>query len=202
MDTPETDLSPDDVLPPWPNVKRPGRAAIAARTGLLAAGLIAAASAMTAVMLRLAPEQPHVLGVSAVFFVTTAVLAAASAALQRAVRWVRVEKQRPFRSWLVVALGLGVLFTALQAYGLADLGPSLRAAVGGEPNPSAFVAAIVATHAAHVVLAVMSLALVTVQALNDRYDHEYYWGVSAVAGFWHFLGLVWLSVLSLSCLAM
>lgn len=190
-----------DALPPLPLTRRPSRSAITLRTASLAATLVTLAWLMTAVMLRFAPHQPRVFGISVVFFVTTAVLGGTSVALQRAVRWVRVEKQRPFRVWLVVAMALGTLFTALQAYGLADLGPSLRAAFDGEPNSAAFVAAIVATHAAHVVLAVLALTMVSVQAFHDRYDHEYYWGVSAVAAFWHFLGLVWLSVLSLSCIA-
>ena len=191
-----------DALPAFPVSTAPSRASITARFAALSAALIGAAWLMAATMLKFAPDQPHLLGVSAVFFVTTAVLAGSSYALQQAVRYVRLERQRQFRTWLIVGLGLGVMFMALQAYGLADLGPSLRAAYGGEPNPSAFVAAIVAAHAGHVVMAVMGLAMVTVQAHHDRYDHEYYWGVAAVAGFWHFLGLVWLSVLSLSCIAM
>jgi len=37
---------------------------------------------------------------------------------------------------------------------------------------------------------------VTVQALADRYDHEYYWGVTLCAWFWHALGLVWCVILA------
>jgi cytochrome c oxidase subunit III len=36
---------------------------------------------------------------------------------------------------------------------------------------------------------------VTLSALSDRYDHEYYWGVKICALFWHALGIVWLVIL-------
>ena len=191
-----------DALPAFPVTRRPSRVALAARFAALSAGLLGTAFLLTYAMLWAAPEQPRRLGISVMFFVTTIVLAAGSIAMQRAVHFVRREKQPQFRSWLVVSLALGVLFTAFQSYALADLIPSLRDALGGTPNPAGFIAAIVATHAFHVILAVLVLSMVTVQAFNDRYDHEYYWGVSFSAGFWHFLGLVWLSVLCVSCVAM
>lgn len=191
-----------DPLPAWPVTKRPSRLVLTARFAVLSAALLSAAFLLTYVMLWAAPEQPHLAGISVMFYVTTAVLAAGSFAMHRAVQWVRREKQPQFRSWLVIALGLGVLFTAFQSYGLADLIPSLRNALGGAANAAGFVAAIVAMHAFHVILAVLLLSMVTVQAFNDRYDHEYYWGVSFCAGFWHFLGLVWLSVLCVSVVAM
>ena len=190
-----------DTLPYYPTQRRAGRLAVLAISTVAAALLLTLAASVTAGLAYLMPRQPRLFGISVLFFVTTLVLAAGSFALQRAVRWVRVERQRPFRRWLVVAALLGALFTGLQMYGLVDLGESIRAAIDGTPNTSAFVAAIVFTHACHVVLALLVLTLVTVQAFNDRYDHEYYWGVSFCAGFWHFLGLIWLSVLALSCLA-
>ena len=42
---------------------------------------------------------------------------------------------------------------------------------------------------------VLFLCYVTVQALADRYDHEYYWGVSICAWFWHALGIAWVALL-------
>jgi hypothetical protein len=36
---------------------------------------------------------------------------------------------------------------------------------------------------------------VTLGALADRYDHEYFWGVSLCAWFWHALGIVWVCIL-------
>ncbi|MFO1093983.1 MAG: hypothetical protein U0992_11835 [Planctomycetaceae bacterium] len=40
----------------------------------------------------------------------------------------------------------------------------------------------------------------TARAHAERYDHEYYWGVSVCAWFWHALGIAWLFVLL--CLAL
>ena len=51
------------------------------------------------------------------------------------------------------------------------------------------------------VVATLFLSLVAVRTFADRYDHEYYWGVSVVAWFWHALGIVWLAILAVFAIA-
>jgi heme/copper-type cytochrome/quinol oxidase subunit 3 len=49
---------------------------------------------------------------------------------------------------------------------------------------------------------VLFLAFVATRAQADRYDHEYYWGASICAYFWHALGIAWLFILAIFAIAL
>jgi heme/copper-type cytochrome/quinol oxidase subunit 3 len=51
---------------------------------------------------------------------------------------------------------------------------------------------LVLVHAGHVLGGLPPLAVVTANVFRDRYDHEDHRGLSYVAGYWHFLDVVWL----------
>lgn len=129
-----------------------------------------------------------------VFWGTTAFLLAGSAALHRAVGFVRVEKQVRFRRSLLLALGFGVLFVAVQSFGLLCMVRHQNPAEV-QTGANAFLTMLGALHAMHFSLALMLLEWVTLSALADRYDHEYYWGVTLCAWFWHVLGALWFLIL-------
>lgn len=139
---------------------------------------------------------------SLAFGFSTVFLLSGSGCLFRAIESVRRERQRPFRSWLILALITGTLFVATQTYALICL-------IRRQPQPldeetagaSAFVAAFAALHAMHFIIALLFLCFITVQALADRYDHEYYWGVTVCAWFWHVLGIVWMAILGVMIIA-
>jgi cytochrome c oxidase subunit 3 len=128
------------------------------------------------------------------FALSTAALLVGSACLSQAVDAVRREKQRRFRRWLILGLCAGTMFVGLQCSALHWLvrrqNPEDVATGAG-----AFVVVLAALHGMHFVVALLFLAFVTVRAVADRYDHEYYWGVTVCAWFWHALGVVWLGVL-------
>ena len=92
-----------------------------------------------------------------------------------------------FRRSLIGALVAGTLFVGVQSYGLKCL---MRNQVADETQTgaNAFIAIMVALHAMHLSLALLFLIWVTLNALADRYDHEYFWGVRVCAWFWHGLG--------------
>jgi len=129
-----------------------------------------------------------------VFWLSTPALLAGSLALHRAVGFVRLEKQRPFRQALVKALALGVIFVGLQGCGLKMMldhqDPS-----ESQTGSNAFLTVISALHAMHFTVALWWLLWVLISAFDDRYDHESYWGVTACGWFWHGLGIVWGAVL-------
>jgi cytochrome c oxidase subunit 3 len=120
---------------------------------------------------------------------------AGSVAMTKAVAAGRREKQREFRKWLLIALGAGTLFMGVQGYGLWWLLPAQRTAGDASTGATSFVLMLAALHALHLSVAVLFLSVVTTRAQSDRYDHEYYWGVSVCAWFWHALGVAWLFVL-------
>ena len=136
----------------------------------------------------------------AAFWMTTLLLALGSGLLQNAVHCVRIERQKPFRRSLVLAVVAGTLFVGLQFYGLECL---IRNQVAEEAQTGAnlFIVVIGVLHAMHFSLALLFLVWVTLNALADRYDHEYSWGVAPCAWFWHGLGIVWLCILVVFAIA-
>jgi len=135
-----------------------------------------------------------------VFVLSSVALFAGSVFLSQAISAVRREKQARFRRMLLFALIAGAMFVALQTTALNWL---IRRQTPEEAStgPGAFVAVFASLHAMHFVVALMFLSFVTVQAWADRYDHEYCWGVTVCAWFWHALGVVWLAVLVVAAIA-
>ncbi|MEX0726628.1 MAG: hypothetical protein WD065_10190 [Planctomycetaceae bacterium] len=135
------------------------------------------------------------------FWISTALLFATSALLQYSLDDVKRERQQKFRRRLGQALIAVTLFLGIQGYGLWGFVQRNRpdqAAVGSEP----FILAFAALHWAHVMFAVLVLVYVTVQAGDNRYDHEYYWGPIVCTFFWHALGWVWLCILGAGLIAL
>ncbi|MBS0204633.1 MAG: cytochrome c oxidase subunit 3 [Planctomycetes bacterium] len=174
----------------------PSRSEFAVRFGFLAALLLILAGTLAAGLLRFFPIPANRPGTHfpEAFLVSTTLLLIGSVSLARARAFVRRERQIPFRQNLIIGLAAGTLFVATQSYALACL---IRQQPPAEVQVSegAFVAVLATLHAMHFIVALMCLAYITVNAFADRYDHEYYWGVTVCAWFWHILGIVWLMVL-------
>ena len=136
----------------------------------------------------------------AVFWLSSGLLVVGSGALQRAIGQVRLEHQGPFRRALFVALGAGTLFVGLQTYGLWCL-VHQQIPEQAQTGANAFITVLTALHGLHFTVALLFVVYVSLKAISDRYDHEYYWGVSVCAWFWHFLGVVWLGILSVFAIA-
>ena len=137
---------------------------------------------------------------SPAFGISTCLLFMGSGCLFRAIESVRRERQYSFRRWLVLALTSGTLFVAVQTYALTSL--IRRHSVNdASTDAAAFVAVITVLHAMHFTIALLFLSHITIQAFSDRYDHEYYWGVTICAWFWHALGIVWVAILVVMLIA-
>ena len=73
------------------------------------------------------------------------------------------------------------------------LGPAMYAGTGKGVVGMVVVLAIL--HALHVLGGIVALGIVTVRSAAGRYDHERHWPVDFAAQYWHFLDLVWISML-------
>ena len=135
------------------------------------------------------------------FWVSSLLLFTGSIMMSRAVSFVRLERQLPFRRSLFGALAIGGLFWGVQTYGLWVLMPHDRSAEAAQSGVNAFVVMLATVHGMHFIVAVLFLSYVTVRALADRYDHEYYWGVTVCAWFWHALGILWIGILAIFAIA-
>lgn len=158
--------------------------------------ICAAAIAMVLSQVFGLPTSANGLTLPWAFHVSTLVLLVGSWQLHRATAFVRVEKQQPFRRSLMWSLALGTLFVGIQSYGIWCLTGSYPQAQDTQTNAQGFVFVFVALHAMHFTVAMMFLVFVTLRGMLDRYDHEYYWGVTVCEWFWHVLGIVWLAILA------
>lgn len=134
------------------------------------------------------------------FGFSTALLLVGSISLQFALSAVHRERQKKFRRLLLVGLFAGMLFVAVQSFGLWNLS-HIREAGDPQTGVTGVIFVFAALHGLHFIVAVMFLVYVTLQAFADRYDHEYYWGVTVCTFFWHFLGAVWLCILGVFAIA-
>ena len=162
----------------------------------VAAAIFVSGAALACLLVRVAPPTNDAVDVTfpIAFAVSTLLLLGGSFALHRAIHFIRIERQARFRHALAVAMFAGTLFVGVQSYGLWCLRQSpigLDAMTGA----GAFAFVITVLHAMHFCVALMFVVYVAVRAFAGRYDHEYYWGVTVCAWFWHALGAVWLVIL-------
>lgn len=184
-----------DELPVFPTQRQATRAVLALRFAALVTTAFSLSWLLAASLIRWVPTTGTLANVPVSFVASTLSLAAGSYALVRAVRWVRVERQKPFRRWLIAAVAISVLFTGVQSFGLFALFPADRSVDLAQTGSVPFAIAVVTMHALHVIVSQLFLGWIVVQAFNDRYDHEFYKPVGYCAAFWHFLGFVWLVIL-------
>lgn len=147
------------------------------------------------------PETRGRLSLPAAFQFGTFFLAAGSWSLHRALTYVRTERQYEFRAALAAGIGFAMLFVIVQSYGLWAFARSTADYRQTQLNVHSFVFVFTALHAMHFLVAQSVLLWVTLSAFIDRYDHEYYWGVTFAAWLWHALGIAWLAILCVFSIA-
>ena len=129
------------------------------------------------------------------FLISTACLMIISILVHTATRSIR--RDRHLATFLLLSIsGLSAtLFMGIQYYAMTDMlsGPALRGGTGR--GVAGMVAVLALLHALHVAGGVIALGIVSVRSLLGRYDHERHWPVDFAAQYWHFLDLVWVSML-------
>lgn len=153
-------------------------------------------------------HQPATLVIPPALWLSTAILLLGSFSIQRALFFVRKEKQQQFRNCLNLTFLLGGAFFVIQALGLihvlrqhSEILLGLEQVKNGYQYPSSYgvLFTFVLLHALHFFVAFGVLGLVIYKAYLYQYDHEYHWGVHACSVVWHFLAVVWVAMLLLFC---
>lgn len=134
---------------------------------------------------------------------STAVLILASAAIQRAVANVRIERLANCEKYLYLTTALAILFLAIQfpcLWKILQIHRDFEQKLIASQPPGTkvhiplygLVFVLILLHAMHIIGGVVALGIVTVRAHRRAYDHENYGGVQFTARYWHFLDVVWL----------
>ncbi len=174
-----------------------GMSQIVLRFFAIAVFAILVAGSVAAILMTLFPraETGPSLHFPSAFMASTGLLLAGSISIERALGYVRLERQTLFLRWMLIALIVGASFMGVQTFALWSMFPEHRSPEDASLESTAFALALAALHALHFFVAVLFVSWVTARSWSHRYDHEYHWGVKFCARFWHALGIVWLAIL-------
>jgi cytochrome c oxidase subunit 3 len=92
---------------------------------------------------------------------------------------------------LALTIGLGLLFTAVQAYEYAHAAFAFNRDNGGNIYGSTFFMAT-GFHGFHVIVGTLFLIVCLFRALSGHFRPEKHFGFEAAAWYWHFVDVVWL----------
>lgn len=137
----------------------------------------------------------EVLQLPIAFWISTILLVVISVFLQFASWMVHRERQNEFRRWLLWAWSASIVFVFLQAIGLDQLLTHHFTQSDGSTKAYGMSFALASIHALHVLGGMVFLAFVIFQSFRNKYDHERHWAVDHCAAYWHFLDIVWFSML-------
>ncbi|TAI47034.1 cytochrome c oxidase subunit 3 [Flagellimonas allohymeniacidonis] len=126
------------------------------------------------------------------FLWSTATIVLSSITYWLAKRAVKKDDQKQGTLFLLVTLGLGILFIVLQFVGFSQMLENGYYFTGPTSNiKMSYVFLIAAVHIVHVVAGLISLLVVLVQQLRAKYGSKSYLGLELGATFWHFLDFLW-----------
>lgn len=122
--------------------------------------------------------------------ILTLILLASSGTAHRAEQAIARGDGGGLLRWLLVTMGLGVLFLLIVVYewaiAFAHFPPST-------PYGTAFFT-LTGMHGAHLLSGVIILFLVYLAGRRGCFTPDNYWGVEGAVLYWHFVDVVWLSV--------
>ena len=126
------------------------------------------------------------------FFISTAIIILSSITYFMAKKAVGKNNQKMGTVFLLITLALGITFISLQFVGFSQMLESGYYFTGPTSNiKMSYVFLLAAVHIAHVVAGLITLLVVLVQQLRNKYTPENMLGMELGATFWHFLDFIW-----------
>ncbi|MBD0852444.1 cytochrome c oxidase subunit 3 [Maribacter arenosus] len=130
------------------------------------------------------------------FYISTIVIVLSSLTYILAKKAIQKNVKNACTNWLLVTLGLGIAFIALQFNGFSQLiGQGYYFTGPTSSIKMSYIFLIAAVHIVHVVAGIISLLVVLYNQFKGKYSSEEYLGLSLGATFWHFLDLLWVYLL-------
>ncbi len=126
------------------------------------------------------------------FYLSTAVIVISSITYIMAKMAIKKDNQKSGTLWLLVTLGLGISFIAIQFIGFSEMvGQGYYFTGPTSSIKMSYMFLIAMVHIVHVVAGIISLLVVLYKQIKGRYSSQEYLGISLGATFWHFLDLLW-----------
>ena len=122
--------------------------------------------------------------------VNTLILVASGGTFHWALHAIRKDNRKQFKIGLILTLILGSTFLVIQMSEYASLIAG-GVTLAGDQFGSIFYM-LTGTHAFHVFLGLVFIAIVTVRGFKGQFDSERHVAVDAFAVYWHFVDVVWI----------
>ena len=127
-----------------------------------------------------------------VFWYSTALLLISSITVNFAQSSAQKGDMKKAGMFLLITLGLGIIFSVLQFVGWGQLADQGIRFVDSNNLSGSFFIVITGTHLAHLFAGLLALIFTWVKTLRGKYTTYNYLGIKLAAIFWHFLDLLWL----------
>ena len=197
-------ISPQPFVPPKQHLP-PGTGMLAMGWFIAALSSLFLASIVAYVVVRLnSPNRPEKFGdivIPHILWLSTVILLISSVTMHLALSAVRREKQKQFQAMLLFTLILSFAFVFVQTPALytvlqthwEKLDAAQKLGIDGKPMTMyGLVFFLIILHAAHVLGGIIPMAVTTVKAHLNRYNHEHHNPIRYLAIYWHFLDIVWI----------
>ncbi len=127
------------------------------------------------------------------FFISTAIIVISSLTYWMAGKSIKKNEQKTGTYFLVITLGLGIVFIGLQFFGFNQMLANGYYFTGPTSNiKMSYIFLIAFVHILHVVAGLISLLVVLVQQLRNKYRTGNMLGFELGETFWHFLDFLWI----------
>jgi cytochrome c oxidase subunit 3 len=135
------------------------------------------------------PPPAHELEILPIALPITIILLLSSLTMHFGVRAIARGNSGRLRLWLLVTLGLGIVFLAGQIYDYTVLGFGISDGVFGTVFYT-----LTGFHGAHVFGGVVGLTILAVRAGTGQFSARNHVAVEAVSYYWHFVDVVWVAL--------
>jgi cytochrome c oxidase subunit 3 len=128
-----------------------------------------------------------------IFYFSTAIIMISSVTMNWALASAKKNNLKNIRIASFITLALGLTFVICQFKGWGVLVDNKVYAAGKFSNPAgSFFYLLTALHALHLFAGIISVAVVSVKSLFNKYNSENYLGIKLCSIFWHFLDILWI----------
>jgi cytochrome c oxidase subunit 3 len=127
------------------------------------------------------------------FFWSTATIILCSVTFHLAKKAIRKDNRSATTSFLLLTLGLGILFVFLQFLGFNQIVANGYYFTGAESNiTTTFLYVVTIVHLAHLAGGLISLLIIIYNHFKQKYNASQTLGIELGAMYWHFLDFLWL----------
>ncbi len=128
-----------------------------------------------------------------IFWYSTAIIILSSLTIMLCRNYFKLGEMLKYRQWLIITIGLGILFIIMQTLGFVSLWNS---GITLTRNVSfSFLYIIVGLHALHVVAGVIALLVILLKAFSMKRKVYSTVPIDLMNTYWHFVDFLWIYLL-------